>query len=249
LDSDGDGLRATQDAVDAATRRYYHSPVQQGIDNRLKRLLIERCMPHLRGPDVLDLGYIDGTWTDAILARGHRVHVVEGAGTHVEHARRRYAGRPDVRVSQSLFERFDPGGRYDTVVAGDMLSLLADPVAFLATAANWLADHGVLIVTVPNSRSLHRRLGAVMDLEPTPAAVNQQYRDVGNRWSYDRYLLRHQLLSAGLAVSTLEGFFLKPLPSERIQDWDDDLIRGFVDLGDELQDYCYYLYAICRRAA
>lgn len=246
---DSSTLGAAQNAVDEAARRYYYSEQQAGIDNRIKRLIIERCMPHVRGPNVLDLGYIDGVWTDALLAQGHRVHIVEGAARHVEHARTRYRNRPEVQIAHGLFESFEPNSLYDSVIAGDMLGCLEDPVGLLVRAAGWLAAEGVLIVTVPNSRSLHRRVGVLMNLEPTLTDVNDLYTAVGNRWSYDRYLLRHHLNAAGFEVLASRGCFLKPLPSEQIKHWSDELLRGFLEIGDELEDYAYYVYAVARHRA
>lgn len=244
--SQSEAFASTRRAVESAAGQYYHGPLQTGIDNRIKRLLIERCLPHVQGPRVLDLGYIDGTWTDSLLSQGHHVDVLEGASRHVAHARQRYAGRPHVTVLHTLFETFEPAERYDTVVAGDMLGCVDDPVGLLRRAAGWLRPEGLLIATVPNSRSLHRRIGSVLKMESTPEEVNSQYRAVGNRWAYDRYLLRHHLSSADLEVLTVRGCFLKPLPSEQIQGWDDDLLRAFLDVGDELEDYCYYIYGIGR---
>ena len=242
-----DGLRVSgREAVEEASRRYYCSEKQTGIDNRVKRLLIERCLPHVKGPRVLDLGYVDGTWTNALLAAGHRVHIVEGATSHVERARARYAGRSEVAITHSLFEEFDPTDLYDTVIAGDMLGCLDDPVGLLRRASRWLTPNGVLVATVPNSRSLHRRVGVLMNIEATPVTVNELYTVVGNSWSYDRYLLRHHLMTAGFEVLTLRGCFLKPLPSDQIAHWDDLLLRAFLEIGDELEDYAYYVYAACR---
>jgi len=239
---------SAQSAIESAAGHYYFGPVQAGIDNRVKRLLIERCLPHVQGPRVLDLGYIDGTWTDALLDQGHLVDIVEGAASHVAHALARYAGHPHATVFRAMFETFEPAERYDTVVAGDMLGCIDDPVGLLGRAAGWLRPGGVLVATVPNSRSLHRRVGSLMEIESTPAEVNPRYRSVGNRWSYDRYLLRHQLAVAGFEVEAIRGCFLKPLPSDQIEGWDDRLLRAFLDVGDELQDYCYYLYGVGRIA-
>lgn len=246
--SQSEALSSKRTAVESAAGHYYRGPVQAGIDNRIKRLLIERCLQHVRGRRVLDLGYIDGTWTDALLDHGHLVDIVEGASAHVAHARERYTGQSGVQVFHALFEAFEPDGLYDSVVAGDMLSCVDDPVDLLRRAARWLLPGGVLVATVPNSRSLHRRIGSLMQVEATPAEVNQQYRAVGNRWSYDRYLLRHQLSEAELEVVTVRGCFLKPLPSDQIQGWDDDLLRAFLAMGDELEDYCYYIYGVGRKS-
>jgi 2-polyprenyl-3-methyl-5-hydroxy-6-metoxy-1,4-benzoquinol methylase len=243
----GDTLADVRDEVERASRNYYHTPQQAGIDNRIKRLIIERCEPYIKGPKVLELGYIDGIWTDVLLGHGCRVDIVEGASRHVEHAEKRYADHPTVRVFHKLFQEFEPEEQYDTVLAADMLSCLPDAAAFLRAAAGWLNAEGHLIATVPNSRSLHRRIGALMNIEATPTEVNELYRQVGNRGSYDRYELRRLLLESGFEIKSLRGCFLKPLTSSQIEAWSDELLRAFAEIGDELEDYCYYMYAVCRK--
>ena len=234
--------------VERASNSYYHTPLQQGIDNRTRAFVIERCLPFVQGPHVLELGYIDGLWTEALVAAGHAVDVVEGATRHVEHARSRFDGEPLVTIHHALFQEFEPGRRYDTVLAGDMLRYLDDPVAFLRRAREWVVDDGVVVVTVPNSRSLHRRIGTLIGMESSPTAANRRDLEVGNRRSYDRYELRATLVESGLAVTELRGCFLKPLSSEQMQDWTDDLLRAFLEVGDELEDYCWFIYAVCRPA-
>ncbi len=234
--------------VERASTHYYYSPLQQGIDARTKHFVVERCASFIRGPHVLDLGYVDGSWTDVALARGWRVDIVEGASRHVEHGRRRYGARPDVRLFHALFQEFTPDTRYDTVIAGDVLRYIPDDVGFLRQIGEWLVSSGQLIVTVPNRRSLHRRIGALVGMERTIDEPNSRDREVGNLRSYDRYLLRDVVQSAGFSIAELRGCFLKPLSSAQMQDWPDDLLRAFRDVGDELEDYCWFLYALATRA-
>ena len=230
--------------VERAATHYYYTPLQQGIDARTKRFVIERCEPFVRGPRVLDLGYVDGQWTDVALSRGARVDVVEGARRHVEHGRAKYAGRDDVRITHALFQEFVPDCAYDTVIAGDMLRYVPDDVAFLRTVRSWLAPAGQLIVTVPNRRSMHRRVGALAGMERRPDENNVRDTEVGNQRSYDRYALRDVMLSAGFELLELRGCFLKPLSSAQMENWPDTLLRAFLELGNELEDYCWFLYAV-----
>jgi trans-aconitate methyltransferase len=238
------GLRAE---VERAARHYYGSAQQRGIDNRTKQLVVERCLPHLRGPDALELGYVDGLWTERLVERIERLDIVEGAARHVEHARARFGVRPGVRVFHRLFQEFEPDRQYDSIVAGDVIRYLPEPAAFLRRLGGWLRPAGRLIVTVPNSRSFHLRLGALMDLQPTPASANARDREVGNRRAYDRYELRRLLIDAGFEVEALQGCFLKPLSSAQMESWSDELLRGLLQLGDELEDYCWFLVAVGTR--
>jgi SAM-dependent methyltransferase len=240
-------LEALRAEVERAAQHYYHTPQQRGIDNRTKRFVIERCEPYLKGPGALELGYVDGEWTDVLAARGIQVDVVEGAAAHVEHARARFGGQPAVRVFHALFQEFEPDCVYDCIIAGDMLRYLPEPSAFLRRARGWLKDDGVLIATLPNSLSLHRRLGCLMGLEQSPSELNQRDREVGNLRAYDRHEFRALLEQSGLAVGELHGCFLKPLSSAQMEGWDDALLRAFLVIGDELEDYYWFLYAVCRK--
>jgi trans-aconitate methyltransferase len=224
---------------------YYFSEQQTGIDRRTKDLVIRRCLPFMRGPSVLDLGFVDDCWTKHVLSRGWTSDIVEGNSQHVAHARELYANYPNVSVYHMLFEDFSTERRYDTIIAGDILRYVEDPVAFLQRLGGWLAQNGRLIVTVPNCRSLHRRIGTLLGLESHPAEPNIRDKEVGNLRGYDRYQLRHEIHSAGLHTIELRGCFLKPLSSAQISGWSDKILEAFLDVGDELEDYAWFLYAVC----
>jgi trans-aconitate methyltransferase len=226
---------------------YYYSEQQEGIDRRIKRLVVQRCLPYLRGPSVLDLGYVNGDWTDPILELGWTSDIVEGAATHVAHARQSYAGRDNVRIYHARFEEFRADRTYDSIIAGDILRYIEEPLPFLRRLREWLAPKGRLLVTIPNSRSLHRRIGTLLGMETHPAAANNRDIEVGNLRSYDRYELRNELLAAGLRIVELHGCFLKPLSSAQMTDWSDELLAAFLEIGDELEDYAWFLYAVCER--
>ena len=226
---------------------YYYSEQQQGIDRRTKALVVRRCRTFIQGPSVLDLGYVDGCWTDEILRLGCSSDIVEGNIKHVEHARTAYNGNAKVRIHHASFEDFAPTDRYDTIIAGDMLQYVKDSVGFLRRMSDWLAPQGRLIVTVANSRSLHRRVGTLLGMESHPTAANTRDQEVGNLRQYDRYRLRQELCAAGLRPIELRGCFLKPLSSAQISGWSDALLEAFLEIGDELEDYAWFLYAVCER--
>ncbi|MCM3900474.1 MAG: class I SAM-dependent methyltransferase [Pyrinomonadaceae bacterium] len=224
---------------------YYYSTQQQGIDRRTKEFVVQRCLPFLKGSAVLDLGFVDGMWTDRILDLGWESDIVEGAERHVNHARQRYAGNDRVTIHHALFEAFQPSRRYNSIIAGDILRYISEPVTFLRHLKDWLATNGRVILTVPNSRSLHRRIGTLMNMEAHPTDANNRDKEVGNLRSYDRYQLRHELQCAGLRIVELRGCFLKPLSSGQMEGWSDDLLQAFCEIGDELEDYAWFLYAVC----
>lgn len=237
------------DEVERASRHYYYSAAQLGIDARTKALVMERCLPWVRGPRVLELGFVEGAWTDALLRLDFRVDVIEGASRHVDFGRRKYEAETRVRIFHALFQEFETTEQYDTVLAADMLRYLPDAEAFLKQVQRWLAPGGRLVVTIPNRRSLHRRIGVAQGFEPSLDEPNARDREVGNRRSYDRYELRRLLLDSGYEVEILRGAFLKPLSSAQMEQWSDELLRALLEVGDELEDYAWFLWAAARPAA
>lgn len=239
-------IGSIREEVERASQVYYHTPLQLGIDNKTKAFVVERCQPFIAGKNILELGYVDGLWTQKLVERGLCVDVVEGASSHVAHARKTFSNQEQVRVFHELFQEFKPDCKYDSIIAGDMIRYLDDPESFLLEARTWLNSNGNLIVTVPNSRSLHRRIGSLMRIQATPMSTNERDLAVGNRKSYDRYELKDLLLKAGYQILELRGCFLKPLSSEQMSGWDDTLLQAFLEIGNELEDYCWFLYAIAQ---
>ena len=224
------------------SNEYYHS-AQQRFDNTFKHYLVRRLEAFVSGPAVLELGFLDGIWTDRLLQLGHRIDIVEGSALRCQEARTRYSGDARVTVHEAMLEEFEANTAFNTVVAGDMLQFVDDAATFLPRLQKWIAPRGSLLVTVPNSRSLHRRVGALMGLKTSPAELAPNDLLVGARRTFESYSLRRLLVDCGYNVEFIRGSFLKPLSSAQMQDWSPELFSAYDQLSDELQEYCYYLYA------
>lgn len=231
--------------VEEAGGRYYYTDLQTGIDNRTKQFLIDRCEPYVRPGHAIELGYMDGVWTEMLLRKGCTVDIVEGAQSHATSARERFGGESRVRIFHSLFQEFKPDRPCDSMLMTGVIKHIPDPLEFLKVARTWLKPDGVAIAATPNNRSFHRRMGTYMGLEPAPGDLNSRDREVMNYATYDRYTWRKLLMAAGFRVDVLRGCFLKPLSSEQMKDWSDEVLRGLLAMGDELEDYSWYLYAVC----
>ena len=85
-------MKTDQTQLDRSSQSYYYSD-KMNIDNRLRNCLIQRCLPFAKGPRVLELGFMDGQWTEQFLARGFSVDIVEGAERQYQCAADKYRGR------------------------------------------------------------------------------------------------------------------------------------------------------------
>ncbi len=237
--------KTSQTALEQASQSYYFTGQQIGIDNRFRERMIRRCLTHLVPPEVLELGFMDGQWTDQFLEHGCNVTVVEGATKMVEYGRKKYAGDARVRMIQCLFEDYEPDRVFNTILMGGMLKHLPNPGALLQRSLDWLDPDGVLIATTPNPRSLHRRIGAYMGMLTAPNELTETDRAVANLRHYDIYEFRHLLESNGYKVRELKTSMLKVVSGDKMQGWDDKLLDALDLVTDELSDYGWYNYPNC----
>jgi 2-polyprenyl-3-methyl-5-hydroxy-6-metoxy-1,4-benzoquinol methylase len=237
--------RTKQEELDLASDHYYFSKQHVGIDNRCREFMIARCLPHVRPGPVLELGFMDGQWTEHFLRLGCRVTVVEGARRNIEFGKNRYRNDPRVQFVHSLFEDYAASEKFQTIHVGGVLKHLADPDALLRRIRGWMTDGSVLITTTPNARSLHRRVGVHMGMLAHLNALSETDVQVGNLRHYDLASFRGLLEGAGFQVRELRSAMLKPVSSRQMEDWDDGVLSALDRVADEIPDYGWYIYAIC----
>src|SRR4030095_6827670 len=242
-----------QRAVEEAGHRYYYTSGQE-FDDLNKKMVIDEIRRFVKPGRMLELGYINNIWTNALLAEEGTVDILEGASNHVEKARADFANEPRVAVFHTLFEDYKPKEQYDTILMSGVIKHIPDDVNFLRRARAWLKPDGVVIACTQNSRSFHRRLGTYMGLEPTPDSHNARDKEVFNIHQYDRYKWRALFLEAGYEVEKVEGVFLKILSTEQMMYLGErydvmSIMEGLRQLAAELQDYAWYLYLIARLPA
>jgi len=240
-------------AVEAAGHRYYYTSAQE-FDDTNKRMVIEEIRRFIKPGRMLELGYINNIWTNALLDAGGHVDILEAASNHVEKAREDFSRNAQVRVFQTLFEDYVPEEKYDTILMSGVIKHIPDDVGFLRQTRAWLKPGGVVIACTQNSRSFHRRLGTYMGMELAPDAHNQRDREVFNIHQYDRYEWRALFLQAGYEVDRVEGVFLKILSTEQMMYLGEKydvlkIMEGLKQLAEELQDYAWYLFLVAHLPA
>jgi 2-polyprenyl-3-methyl-5-hydroxy-6-metoxy-1,4-benzoquinol methylase len=195
-----------------------------------------------RGTRCLEMGPAEGLMTPILAGAFAELTVVEGAFAFVEDLRRRF---PGVEVIHSLFEEYEPAGRFDTIVLGHVLEHVEDPRDILARAGSWLADGGRICAAVPNARSIHRQAAVTMGLLPDEHALNDTDRHHGHRRVFDPETLRDAVRGAGLRVHHLGGYWLKPVSNGQIEaTWTAEMLEAFMALGERHPDIAAEIYVI-----
>jgi 2-polyprenyl-3-methyl-5-hydroxy-6-metoxy-1,4-benzoquinol methylase len=236
----------TLEQLNERAKSYYFTSQQTALDDRLRERLIKRCLKDIKGSAVLEFGFVDGQWTDRLLALGCTVASVEGALNNVEFGRKKYSNNPSVTFIHSTFEDFDTDQKFDWIIMGGMLKHLKDPVSFLKKSHAWLSPGGRLIATTPNPKSLHRRVGVKMGILPDLETLTPTDHQVGNLRHYDLQSFESLIVEGGYTVTTIATAIIKPVSSELMEGWSDNLLDALDRIADEIPDYGWSIYAIAR---
>lgn len=222
---------AMTDADLEAYAKGYYLPEAQPPDVALEERVQAWIMPWLcqqvRGR-TLEMGFGTGLTTRYLVEAGVDLTVVEGAPSLAALARRAIPGK----VHQSLFEAYDPGPVFDTVLALHVLEHVEDPVRMLERMRGWLRPWGRVIVVVPNAQSVHRQVGQLMTGLPLDYPSERDLA-VGHRRVYTMRRLRGDVSAVGLQVDREIGWFLKPVNNARMVDWAPELIDALCEIGWE----------------
>src|SRR5678815_169996 len=117
----------------------------------------------------LELGPAEGLATASLVSQFDDFTCVEGAETFAVALRERH---PGIRVECAIFEEYEPGRTFDNIVLGHVLEHVERPVDILSRVKSWLSASGRVFALVPNARSLHRQMGAVMGLLDSEHSLN-----------------------------------------------------------------------------
>jgi 2-polyprenyl-3-methyl-5-hydroxy-6-metoxy-1,4-benzoquinol methylase len=229
--------------VDTAAHWYLQE--QLDFDKRLIRFRYQTLQPYLSGPDGLELGPAEGMMTRLLLPYFARLTVVDGAKDLLDHI----PDAPNLIKVHSLFEHYEPERLFDTIVMEHILEHIDDPCSLLRRARNWLKPSGRILVGVPNGLSIHRLAAVKMGLLSEPCALNARDHALGHRRVYTTRTLRSDLEAAGLRVTAQGGVFFKPVSNQQIQEqWTEQMIQGFYELGKDFPERAAELYAVCGAA-
>jgi 2-polyprenyl-3-methyl-5-hydroxy-6-metoxy-1,4-benzoquinol methylase len=233
--------------LDRISREYREPDQGRRIDQKLISLLVDRTIPWMIGPEVLEMGSGDDQWTKRLIEHFGHSHLVDGSRILIEAAQKKYGA--SLTTYHCLFEELKPGKKFDTVLTSLVLEHVEDPVKVLTAAAQWLKPQGQLIVIVPNALSLHRRLAVAMGLQHSADELSVSDVRLGHRRVFTIERIEADLAKAGMDIMRRSGWFTKPLPQAMMAEFSDILIEGLMKLGDELpREYACILIFDCKRS-
>ena len=205
----------------------------------------------------------DGLLTKMFAEKFERIVGVDASVPHIKAARELL---PEVEFHEWLIESLELDEKFDSVSMLDVLEHVIDPVELLKKAATLLKDDGVMIVHVPNSNAINRKLNVIMGSlkscdELSPFDINI----AGHRRSYTLESLEKEVTNAGLKPNSLRRNFLKMLSTPQMDwflknglwetghgwgregvegvDWKGEFCRACYELGKAEAEDCNVIYA------
>jgi 2-polyprenyl-3-methyl-5-hydroxy-6-metoxy-1,4-benzoquinol methylase len=239
---DKNGSMESEQARVESLGRFYLDE-QLDFDRRLTRFRYDTIKSHLMGPEGLELGPADGEMTLLLLPHFSKLTIVDAAkglldGIH---------DHPCLVKVHSLFEDLEPVQPYNTIFIDHVLEHVEDPVALIRRAKRWLAPQGKMILGVPNGHSIHRLAAVKMGLLKEPCELNQRDHQLGHRRVYTHQTFRRDVEAAGMRFVTSGGVFFKPLSNQQIQqNWNEEMIQGFYELGKDFPEHAAEIYVVCQ---
>lgn len=190
----------------------------------------------------VQMGYGDGYIAEALKDRFSSLTIVEGSEDLVHQAKS--AG---FNIVHSLFEDYIPKTPYDILLGNHILEHVENPVNILRKSKQWLHANSVAVFTVPNARSLHRRIGVSMGLQERITDLNNNDLGVGHRRVYTKEQLEIDILQADYTILHSRGYCLKVVSHSQMADWSKDLVDACFNVSLELPvDMCSNLGIICK---
>jgi SAM-dependent methyltransferase len=197
------------------------------------------------GGEWLEMGPAEGWGTKNFAAENPALHVLEGSPALAATLKSSF---PSIFVHNEMFELFYPKNLYDTIFASHVLEHVDDPRLVLKKARSWLKNHDSrIIVSTPNSQSIHRQIGVSQGLLGWTKELNQSDQAVGHQRVFDSAELSSLLEDCGYRVILRTGFFLKPLSATQLSRLVEEDIDTLFEAGGLFPEICADLFIVAER--
>ena len=198
-----------------------------------------------RKKNVLNLGLGNGFLSRILADEVNSLTVVEGSVSIID---RFSFPHKSVTFVESYFEDYLPENKFDLILANHVLEHVSDPVCLMKNKFNdWVVPNGIIYITVPNARSIHRLIGKQMGLLDSEYDLNKSDIRAGHQRVYDKNMLVQHITGAGLKIVDMGGYNLKMVSLEQMKDWSQELLDAIFEVSKVMPlDICSNLWVKAR---
>lgn len=215
----------------------------EGFHSKMIDFISECTESYYSGRNCLVLGPSEGVELERILQKRFlSLTFVDGSSRVIEEVKKKI---PNQEYIVSLFENMNLKNKFDTIIAHHILEHLDNPVKILTYIKKYSKPDTKIILSVPNAKSIHRMLGVKMGLLKNIYELNDSDIRVGHRKVYDFDSLEKDIICSGLKVIAKFGCFFKPFSNSQLENFSQEQINGFYELGKDFPENCAEIIFIC----
>lgn len=198
--------------------------------------------------NVMEIGLGDGIFTEMLAKKFKKVFAIDGSYTILAGLKKKFEEYENIIYIQSLIENLDFEERIDNIVMSHILEHLDYPVEALINLRKICHKDTVLYLSVPNAMSLHRQVAVKMGLLEKPNSLNENDLRLGHKRVYYPDEFKEDVQKAGFQIIKFGGSMIKPLTNKQIEEtWNEQMIKGFIELGNDYPELCGDIYIIARK--
>jgi len=156
---------------------------------------------------------------------------------------------PRTTFVESYFENYNTASKFEVILANHVLEHVNDPVKLMEEKfSSWIKKDGIIFITVPNAKSLHRLIGKEMGLLKSEYDLNNSDREGGHQRVYDINILRNHIEKAGFEMVDFGGYNIKMVSLMQMKDWSQELLDAIFEVSKKMPpDICANIWATVRK--
>jgi len=219
----------------------------EGFELKATKYFLKRITPFCQGR-ILDLGCGIGVVSEHLVNAGFKVVGVDGNKLKIEKAKKNV---PKAKFIVSLFEDFEPHGKFDIIIAKNILEHLRPNEAkeLMKKMYLWLNPKGRAIACVPNCLSLNRRIGYHIGVSKHYSELTERDLAVGHVQLYTTDRLELEFNEAGFRIIELKGLLLKPFPNAMMERINEKICDALFEVANDSRfaDLCGSILIVCEK--
>jgi len=175
--------------------------------------------------------------------------IVEGAETIIAEFKNKYGDNSNINLYHSYFENFTTDKKYDAIEMGFVLEHVDDPKLIVSKFSKFLNENGVIFISVPNARSLHRLIGYHAGLLSDLYKLSEYDLQLGHKRYFDLEKIENLITSCGIKIITKKGLMLKPITGDQIKQlgWNKNIISSLMIIGENYPEISNCIYIECQK--
>lgn len=216
--------------------------VENDYDSINTKLAFTIFKDNIKKKNILEIGSADGYMSKMILKYCNSLDILEPSSSYCSIIKNQNINVKN--IYNCFIEDLDKSLKYDVIIIAGLLHHIENPIGFLELLKNHLNKSSIVLATVPNVESLHRRIGVKMGIlrnEFDSSSRNIKFNQYGK---FNLNLFKKLFKDSGYTIEESYGYMIKPFSSEIMENLDltDNQIQAMFEIGKEFQSICSQLY-------